>query len=327
MSKKTDNINKEEEIERTETSKLNEEEKISTTNNGKNETNDIENSDIHEETSTENLLIRKRDLLKSWLIWENFPQTNYNYERMHGTAVAHSFVPISKRLYQNDPEGKKKMMERQSQFFNVHIEFGAVIIGLIIALEEQIAKGAKIPGDFVTSIKTSMMGPLAGVGDTIMQGVIIPILLAIFIDLTVQTQSIWGSVAYTIAIIAIAFGISYTGFRFGYTQGAESVMDFLEEGTLDTILKGAEIMGTMVMGGLIANYVVVHVPLEISTSATTFNIQTEFLDAVMPGILPLGFTLLIYWLLKKGWNTNKILLLIVAVGVIGGLTGILGGVE
>ncbi|VTU51133.1 Mannose permease IID component [Lactobacillus casei W56] [Lacticaseibacillus rhamnosus] len=56
-----------------------------------------------------------------------------------------------------------------------------VIIGMIIAMEEQKAKGKDIPGDFITSLKTSMMGPLSGVGDTIYQGVLIPILLAICI--------------------------------------------------------------------------------------------------------------------------------------------------
>ena len=39
-------------------------------------------------------LLTKGDLIKSWLIWENFPQTCYNYERMMGQAIAHVFTPI-----------------------------------------------------------------------------------------------------------------------------------------------------------------------------------------------------------------------------------------
>lgn len=114
-------------------------------------------------------LLTKGDLIKSWLIWENFPQTCYNYERMMGQAVAHVFTPIVKKVYNGEPEKKKEMMKREIEFFNVHIEFGAVIIGMIIAMEEQKAKGKDIPGDFITSLKTSMMGPLSGVGDTIYQ--------------------------------------------------------------------------------------------------------------------------------------------------------------
>lgn len=115
---------------------------------------------------TENKPLTKKDLFKSWFIWENFPQTNYNYERMHGMAVGHSFVPISKRLYLNNPEGKKEMMKRESEFFNVHVEFGSVIIGIVVALEEQIAKGIEIPTEFIRSLKTSLMGPLSGVSYT-----------------------------------------------------------------------------------------------------------------------------------------------------------------
>jgi PTS system mannose-specific IID component len=273
---------------------------------------------------TENLDIRKIDLFKTWFIWENFPQTNYNYERMHGMAVGHSFLPISKRLYVNNPEGKKEMMKRESEFFNVHIEFGSVIIGLVVALEEQIAKGIEIPTEFIRSIKTSLMGPLAGVGDTIYQGVLIPILLAIFIDLTLNTQSIWGSIAYFLIMLAISWGFSYINFMFGYNKGADSVMEFLERGILDRIIKGAEIMGCFVMGGLISAYVSIYVPIEIVSSTTTFSIQNDFLDLIMPNILPLLFTLFVYYLLTKKISTNKILLIIVIIGVIGGLTGLFG---
>jgi PTS system mannose-specific IID component len=36
-----------------------------------------------------------------------------------------------------------------------------------------------------------------------------------------------------------------------------------------------------------------HVALEIVSSTQTFKIQEQFLDAVIPNILPFGFTLLI----------------------------------
>lgn len=276
------------------------------------------------DSNTENLPLRKSDLFKTWFIWENFPQTNYNYERMHGMALGNSFVPISKRLYRNNPEGKKEMMKRESEFFNVHVEFGSVIIGIVVALEEQIAKGVAIPTEFIRSLKTSLMGPLSGVGDTIYQGVLIPILLAIFIDLTLNTQSIWGAVAYFVAMLSISWGLSYTNFMFGYNKGADAVMEFLEKGILDRIIKGAEVMGCFVMGGLISSYVSIYVPIEIVSSTTTFSIQENFLDLIMPNILPFLFTLLVYYLLTKKFSTNKILLIIVAIGVVGGLTGIFG---
>ena len=53
--------------------------------------------------------------------------------------------------------------------------------------------GENIPGEFITNLKTSLMGPLAGMGDTIWQGVVIPILLAVCIDLTRSKWKCMGS--------------------------------------------------------------------------------------------------------------------------------------
>lgn len=269
-------------------------------------------------------LISKAALIRAWLIWESFPQTCYNYERMMGQVVAHMFVPIIKFFYKNNPEKKKELMKREIEFFNVHVEFGACILGMAIAMEEQKAMGEDIPNEFITNIKTSLMGPLAGVGDTIWQGVVIPILLAICIDITQSGNgNIWGAIIYAVVIVAAAYGLSYANFMFGYRAGSDAIMDFLEKGILNKILKGASIMGCMVMGGLIVNYVKASCGIEIVSSTSTFNIQTNFLDQVMPSILPLGFTMLIYWLLKKRWTSIKIIGLIILIGIVGGATGIL----
>jgi PTS system mannose-specific IID component len=241
---------------------------------------------------------------------------------MMGQAVAHVFAPLVNKLYKNDAAKRIEMMTREIEFFNVHIEFGACILGVAIAMEEQKAMGEDVPGPLITSIKTALMGPLAGVGDTIWQGVVIPILLAICIDITL-TGTVAGSILYAITIIALAYGFSYVNFMFGYRQGGEAILNFLEKGTLKRILTGAEVMGCMVMGGLITNYVKMTVGLNIESSTSVFNVQTQFLDAIMPSILPFGFTMLVYALLKKGFGSIKVLLTIIAIGVIGAALGIL----
>lgn len=269
-------------------------------------------------------LIPKSALTKAWLIWETFPQTCYNYERMMGQVVAHFFSVLVGFLYPNDPEKRKDLMRREIEFFNVHIEAGSCILGMIAAMEEEKAQGVDIPNEFITNIKTSLMGPLAGVGDTIWQGVVIPILLGICIDLTsLGGGNIWGAIIYAVVICAAAYAISYANFMFGYNAGSNAVLDFLEKGTLNKILKGASIMGCMVMGGLIVNYVKVACGVEIASAGSVFNLQTGFFDMVMPRILPLATTMLIYWLLKKRWSSLKIIGLIIVIGIVGGLSGIL----
>ncbi len=89
------------------------------------------------ENNKKKSLIPKAALIKAWLIWETFPQTCYNYERMMGQVVAHMFSAIIGFLYKDDPSKRKEVMKREIEFFNVHIEFGSCILGMAVALEEQ----------------------------------------------------------------------------------------------------------------------------------------------------------------------------------------------
>ena len=83
----------------------------------------------------------------------------------------------------------------------------------------------------------------------------IPILLAFCIDITLSGGgNIWGAIAYAVLMLIITYAFSYVNFMFGYRAGSSAIMDFLEKGLLNKLLKGASIMGCMVMGGLIVNY-------------------------------------------------------------------------
>ena len=184
--------------------------------------------------------------------------------------------------------------------------------------------GKDIPNEFITNIKTSLMGPLAGVGDTIWQGVLIPILLALCIDITLSGGgNIWGAIVYAVLMFLITYIFSYANFMFGYRAGSEAIMDFLEKGIINKLLKGASIMGCMVMGGLIVNYVNIKCGLTVTTSGAEFSLQESLFDAVLPNILPLGLTMGVYGLMQKKWTSIKIILLMVVIGVVGGLFNIL----
>lgn len=275
------------------------------------------------EVAREGGIIPKKDLTKAWFIWETFPQCCYNYERMMGQSMAHCFSAVIDDLYKDDPSKRKEVMQREAEFFNVHIEFGACIPGMAIAMEEEKSINDSIPGEFITNIKTSLMGPLAGMGDSIWQGVVIPILLAICIDLTTSGDgNIWGAVIYAVVIIVAAYVLSYFNFMFGYKAGSEAVLDFLEQGTLNKVLEAASIMGCIVMAGLVVNFVNVECGITFVGADNTIVIQDQ-LDAILPGLIPLGFTMLVYYLLKKRWTSIKVIILLVVVGIVCGATGIL----
>ena len=275
-------------------------------------------------TKHEQKLIPQKALFRAAMIWETWVQTCYNYERMMGMACAHTFLPVVKYLYPNDKDKQIDLMTREMEFFNVHPEFGSCILGLAISMEEDKAMGKDIPNELITNIKTSLMGPLAGIGDTIWQGVLIPILLALCIDVTLSgSGNIWGAIIYAVLMLIITYVFSYMNFMFGYRAGGDAIMNFLEKGVLNKLLTGASIMGCMVMGGLIVNYVHASCGIVIESSGMTFSLQESLFDAVLPNILPLGVTMGVYGLMQKKWTSIKIIGMIVAVGVVGGQLNII----
>ncbi|HBT49500.1 MAG: PTS system, mannose-specific IID component [Caldanaerobacter subterraneus] len=270
----------------------------------------------------EKFLLKKKDLITAWLNWMYYFQACYNYERMQGVGFLHAMSPIIKRLYKDDPEERKSAMKRHLQFFNTENAMGSAIIGLVAGMEEQKKKGEDISDEAITSLKTGLMGPLAGIGDTLWQGVVIPLLLVFFIDLA-KEGNVVAPILYTVTFLVLYYSFGYWLLNLGYYKGSEAILAAMESGIYKRVIAGAEILGNAVIGGLVANYVVVKTSLEIKLGNEIFNLQTSLFDKIMPGILPLAVVMLCYWLLKKGISPVKVILIIVAIGLVGGVTGIL----
>lgn len=273
--------------------------------------------------SENNEKLTKNDIKKSWLTWLFNNQACYNYERMMGIGFLHSMVPLAKKLYKDDIEKQREMLERHTGFFNCEPCFASSVVGLTAAMEEQKANGADIDGEAITAIKSGLMGPLSGIGDTVIQGVIVPLLLAFAIDLS-SNGNFAIPIIYSLIMVAVVFGISYSGYTLGYKNGSEAILDMLENGILNKLINSANIMGCMVLGALVANYVSVSCGINIQQSAdSVFSVQQQLFDAILPKMLPLLLTLGCYKLLKKGNSALKVMLFIVVIGIIGGVTGIL----
>jgi PTS system mannose-specific IID component len=129
-------------------------------------------------------LLTRRDVFNAWLRWLFFSHSTYNWERMQGLGFAHSMTPIIEKLYQTK-EDISGALKRHLVFFNTQPDIGGVVHGVVIAMEEERAAGAAISDDAINSVKTGLMGPVAGIGDTLQQGILIPIALSIGMNFAV----------------------------------------------------------------------------------------------------------------------------------------------
>lgn len=265
----------------------------------------------------------RKDVVKSFWRWTFFSHSNYNYERLAGTGFCHAMAPIIDKLYADDPEEYKAAVKRHIEFYNTEPHFGGVINGLVIAMEEQRSNGAPFSDEAINGIKTGLMGPFAGIGDTLWQGTLTPILLSIGITLG-SKGSIAGPVVYTVLMMTIMLVIAYYVWMLGYDLGKEGLQKILESNLIKRLIKGSSAMGAMVMGAMTAGFVSISTPLVISIQGSPMSIQTDILDKLWLNLLPLLFTLGTLYLLKnKKVKATKVMLILIVIGVVCGLLGIL----
>lgn len=125
-------------------------------------------------------LLDKKSLNKSYIRWMMYNLVATSFEFLEAFGFALSMEPIAKRLYKDDLEAQKAMLKRHSVFYNTEPQIGSLINGVVIGLEEQRALGQEeIDDEFVNGLKVGLMGPLAGIGDSMIPGMLIPILLSI----------------------------------------------------------------------------------------------------------------------------------------------------
>ena len=290
---------------------------------------------------------------RSVMLRSQFLQGSWNYERMQNGGWAYSLIPALKKLYPNKDDASAAL-KRHLEFFNTHPYIAAPILGVTLALEEERANGAQIDDAAIQGVKVGMMGPLAGIGDPVFWFTVRPILGAIAASLATGGSVIAPLFFFFVwNIVRVAF-LWYTQ-EFGYQKGSEITKD-LSGGILQTITKGASILGMFVMGILVQRWTNINFPMVISKVKMADGAFIKFpegavngaqlqevltamnkgvalspdkvttlqdnLNQLVPGFAALLLTFLCMWLLKKKVNPIAIIFGLFAVGIIGHVVGI-----
>ncbi len=266
--------------------------------------------------------IEHSDLRRAWWIWTFFNLSAFSMERMQAPAFVYMMSPILKRLYGDNPDEMKQALKRHMVFFNTEPQTGVIAHGVTAALEEQRAGGAPYDDDMINAVKAGIMGPMAGIGDSMIPGTLIPILLAIGMSLSSNGSPI-GAIFYIVAYTVIILALSYWLFMFGYRYGTTSMRQ-LAEGGFGRVTASFAVLGLVVAGGIGAAITALSTPLAYSSGELTISVQNT-LDGIFPKLLPLLLTLwLWYGMRRRGWPINRALFMVFIVTLIGYLPGLLG---
>ena len=265
--------------------------------------------------------ITKKTLAKSFHHWYYGHLTCFSQEHMQTFGYLTSMLPIVEELYKDKAE-QKEAMQTYTAFFNTEPQLGALVVGITAGLEEARANGDAVDGETINGMRAGLMGPIAGIGDSLVVGTLIPVLLGIALGLSKGGNPI-GALFY----ILVWKVLSYGGMRFAYFKGYElgdKAVEFLVGPKGQALRKAISVIGGMVIGAVAATWVSVTTSLELKNAdGEAFLKLQEKIDGVYPGLLTAGFITLCWWLMaKKKVSPNLVMLLLVVIALIGVALGI-----
>lgn len=263
--------------------------------------------------------LTKKELNKSWWSWILFNLSSISYERLEGTSFGQSMLPIINKLYDTDEE-RGKALRRHIGFYNTEPQLGSVVNGIVAGLEEAKANKQPVSDTLIEGVKVGLMGPIAGIGDTLIQGILVPLLLSIGMGLSAG-GSILGPIFYTVTWLPICLLVSYYLYMKGYDMGLDSVK-LITGGKAKKITEAFTVLGIVVMGGIAASFVNLNIAAVYKNGQAVIKFQ-EILDGMFPKLLPLIIVLLSWKLLqKKNMTPLKLIGIFLAVSVVGVLIGL-----
>ncbi|MBU3195962.1 PTS N-acetylgalactosamine transporter subunit IID [Clostridium algidicarnis] len=243
-------------------------------------------------------------------------QSCFNYERMQGAGWAYTMMPFLKRIHKDDDEAFSVAMKDNMEFINTNPTVSPFLMGFLLSLEEK-----KEDRTLINSLKVALFGPLAGIGDALLWFTLLPIIAGICASFASQ-GSVVGPIIFFIVYLGIFLSrMSLAGF--GYELGAKAI-DKIKDSS-KALTKAATTLGVTVIGALIATYVNIDVVSEIKINEEhSIALQADFFDKILPNVLPLGYTFLMYYLLKKKQVSPTVLILVTFVlAIVGSLLGVL----
>jgi PTS system mannose-specific IID component len=255
---------------------------------------------------------------RSFMVFSGFAGAAY----AAAPGYTFSIMPALVRWY---PEKEKlsEAMGRHTTWYNITQNVGTFAMGLSASMEHENALHyGEYDTSAIVSIKTSLMGPMSGIGDALFWGILRVIAAGIGINIG-MTGSPMGAILFFLIYQIPSMICRYYMTYLGYTMGESFIKQAFETGLIGILTKCAGIVGLMMVGYMISSNVSFNLAISIPVEGgDPIQLQT-YLDGFLQGLLPLLITFWCYHMLKdRNMNQNTLLFIIMIVGFLCGLVGI-----
>jgi fructoselysine and glucoselysine-specific PTS system IID component len=239
---------------------------------------------------------------------------SWNFERQQNLGYSYAMTPVADKLHEDNPEKRKRALKRGLEFMAITPQVSTMVMGINAALEEENANNPDFDDNSINAVKTSLMGPLAGIGDSLIPGTLRIIVTGISIGFC-MAGSILGPILFLLLYNIPGMFIRWFCLKKGYAFGTEFISRAEKTNIMDKVSTAAAIIGLMVIGGMISpNFIWFELPLTIG-SGDFAEPLANYLNQILPNIIPLALFLIIYFLLGKKIKTTTILLTIIIVSI------------
>lgn len=237
-------------------------------------------------------------------------------------GVNYMLLPWFNKWYANDKEKKIEAMKRENEYVNTNCSAGCFLWGLLFSLEKQKAEGGSVDNKTISAIKTSLMGPLAAIGDPIFYLTTLTIADGIAITFMQDGNPI-GLILFLLIFMGINISVRFPLLKAGYTMGSTYLKQLFEKGLVRSVTNAANVMGLTMIGALTYSLITATTPLTFTLGGTNLAVQT-ILDNIMPGMLKLiALFVCVYLLKKKKVSIIRLVLYIILFGIVVSFLGIM----
>lgn len=262
---------------------------------------------------TMNSNLTKKDLAKVY--WRSCQlDMSWDYERQQHIAYSYGIASAIDKIYKDDPEKKARALQRGLDFMACTPQIVPLLMGINIALDEENVKNPDFDESIIQSIKTSLMGPMAGIGDSLIPGTLRIIATGIGISFSMSGNFL-GPLLFLAIFNIPCYFIRYFSLKYGYKFGTSLITKMANSNIMDTISYSVSIIGLMVVGGMIYSQIWLDLPIYVGSGDFAQPLVT-YLDQIMPGIIQVVLFCLMYWLLGKKVKTTTLLWAILAVCIV-----------
>ena len=248
-------------------------------------------------------VLTKKDCVKGACRWSLIAITTFNYDTQLAPAVVYGIGPLLRKIYKDDDE-YVEALNNHVRYFNTQPWVANLVLGATLALED---KEGISSVDAVQNIKVSLMGPLAGIGDTLVWTLLPTILGSIAGYMALEGNPV-GTILWlltNIVFIALRTQLMWIGYR----EGTKLITKFGSK--IAQITDAASVLGLTVVGALAATVVTAKTPLAFQMGEVSMT-AADLLDKILPSMISVLTVWALYKLIgRKGMKITTIILLVI----------------